>query len=103
MKWKLPRKLKKKIPYHKRSNKYWFEYYFFSRRLDVNAMEVCLTYPKWDKEKHEYEFDPKLFKRATNEQLLEWYKKHYPNDKLAHHFCKQNRHRWDKFATTSSI
>ena len=26
--------------------------------------------------------------------LLEWYKKHYPEDKLSHHYCKQNRKMW---------
>jgi hypothetical protein len=66
----------------------------FRRRVEVRCMEVILTYPKYSKETNEYEFDPKLAVKATNEQLLAFYKEHYPDDKLAHHFCKQNRHRY---------
>ena len=63
-------------------------------------MEVVITYPKWNHDEGKYgryEFDPKLAKPATNEQLLAWYKENYPNDKTAQMYCQQNRHRFDKF------
>jgi len=82
--FKFPRKLKKKIKKLPSwvTTKEWLEWYLFPKRIDVRAMEICITYPE----------NP-----ATNEQLLAWYQKYYPNDRLAHHFCKQNRHKWDKF------
>jgi len=103
IKFKMPRKMKKRLkksyqyPFLCRTEKAQWEWFFFRKRVEVRCMEVILTYPKYDKEKKEYEFDPKLAVPATNEQLLEFYKKYYPDDKLSHHYCKQNRHRWDKF------
>ncbi len=100
MKFKLPRKKKKKykkdcwFPIIKKEE---WEWYFFRRRVEVRCMEVILTYPNYNVEIGKYEFDPKLRVDATNEQLLEWYKKYYPNDKFSHHYCKENRHKWDKF------
>ena len=78
------------------NNKERWEWNCFERRVQVRCMEI-ITYPYYNKETNEYEFDPSLYKPATNVQLLERYKKWYPNDKLAHHYCKQNRHRWVKF------
>lgn len=101
--FKLPRKAKKKykkdnpIFYNCSREKERWEWFYFRRRVEVRCMEVILTYPEYNKETGKYEFDPKLAKPATNEQLLAYFKKHYPNDKLSHHFCRQNRHRWDKF------
>jgi hypothetical protein len=97
---KLPRKSKKKFkkdcPYSQ-IDKYSWEWFYFKRRVEVRCMEVTLLYPKYDIEQNKYEFDPKNAKIATNEQLLAFYKEHYPNDKIAHCFCMQNRHKWDKF------
>jgi len=104
MKFKLSRKRKKEFKkiLEKGGDSYskenW-EWYFFRRRVEVRSMEVILTYPDYNIETGKYEFDPKLRIDATNEQLLKWYKKYYPIDKLAHHYCKENRHKWDKFNT----
>ncbi len=81
---KLPRKFKKWIKKTTPSwvtSKEWLEWYLFPRRIDVRAMEVCLFYPRI----------------ATSSELFSWYKEHYPDDKLAQHFSKQNLHKWDKF------
>lgn len=86
MKFKLPRKRKKQ--YKKNHSKIYYskeyyEWFYFRRRVEVRGMEVILNYPK----------------TSTNKELLEWYQTHHPNDKLAHHYCKQNRHKWDKYNT----
>jgi hypothetical protein len=106
MKIKLSRKRKKKykkilkkvgISYSHMKNKEEWEWFYFRRRIEVRCMEVILSYPEYNIETGKYEFDPKLRIDSTNEELLEWYKKYYPNDKLSHHCCKENRHKWDKF------
>lgn len=55
-----------------------WEWFYFRRRVEVRCAEVFVDNP-------------------TNENLLKWYKEHYPEDKLSHHYCMENRHKWDKF------
>jgi hypothetical protein len=92
MKFKLPRKKKKQ---YKKDNSVFFdiqrdknnwEWFYFRKRVEVRNMEVILLYPE----------------KATDEQLLDWYKTHYPNDKLSHMYCIQNRHKWDNFNDSKS-
>ena len=103
MQFKLPRKKKKDFKKRGHMWKYYlsskcnWEAVMFPRRIDVRCMEIILTYPKLNMGTVEWEFDPNIANPATNEQLLSWYKEHYPNDKLAQHYCIQNRHKWDKF------
>lgn len=84
-KFKLPRKRKKQ---YKKDNypffSTWFykeswEWFYFKRRVEVRCLEVIMKYPD----------------KVGNEELLEWYKEYYPNDKLSHSYCIQNRHRFD--------
>ena len=58
-----------------------WEWFYFRRRVEIRGTEVALDNP-------------------TDEYLLIWYKKHYPEDKLAHHYCRQNRNKWDIFNET---
>lgn len=80
MNFKLPRKKKKEYlkKYSRRYrllfyNKAEWEWYYFRRRVEVRCMKVIINYPEL----------------ASKEELLKWYKEHYPNDKLAHHYVKQ--------------
>lgn len=89
-KFRLPRKKKKQFKkddflFKLHYNKECWEWFYFKRRIEVRCMEVILKYPA----------------KANDDELLEYYKKHYPNDKLAHHYCRQNRHKWDKFNSNS--
>jgi len=79
-KFKLSRKRKKQ--YQKDCKKYnypyfltksYWEWFYFKRRVEVRGMSVIILYPKI----------------ATENELLNWYKKYYPKDKLAQHYCKQ--------------
>lgn len=89
MKFKLSRKRKKQ--YKKDLPKYlwplWYskedwEWFYFRRRVEVRCMEVIM-------------FDyPRI---AYSTELLQYYKTNYPNDKLAHMYCMQNRHKYDKY------
>lgn len=54
---------------------------YFKDRKTVRYMEVCLNYPTL----------------STNEQILDFFKTFYPNDKKYHTLCLQNRHKWDNY------
>ena len=98
--FKVPRRDVKKITqsiYNCYKSKNDWELFYFERRIDVRCKEIILTYPDYDKITKKYEFDPSLAKPATNEQLLAYYKEYYPNDRLAHHYCRQNRHKYSNF------
>ena len=90
--FKLPRKKKKQykkdnpIFYNIQRDKANWEWFYFKRRVEVRNMEVIIDYPNI----------------LTNEQLLNWYITNYPNDKIDHMYCLQNRHKWDKFNNTKS-
>lgn len=58
-----------------------WEWFYFRKRVEIRGMEIIVEYPKI----------------ISSEELLKIYQDCYPNDKLAHTYCKENRHRWDKF------
>ena len=109
MKFKLSRKRKKQykkdLGYNSdilfslyKQKEYW-EWFYFRKRVEIRCIKIILNSPNYNRETNTYEFDPKLAKPATKEELLAWYKKYYPNDKEAHSYCLQNLNRWDKYNT----
>lgn len=89
-----------KILFSLNNNVKSWEWFYFKRRVEVQCMYTILgcqdtgyidkqtgKWIRYDKPKENY---------VNDEILLNWYKKHYPNDKLAHHYCKQNRIKYRK-------
>ncbi len=80
-KFKLPRKVKKQ---YKKDNRFFrvqydqvhYNWFKDSQRVRITAMRVILKYPEV----------------ATKEEMLAWYKEHYPEDKRAHQICEQLKH-----------
>lgn len=86
--FKLPRKKKKQYKkdnpfYNIQRDKENWEWFYFKRRVEVRGMAVIIDYPNV----------------LSDEQLLNWYRTYYPNDKIAQHFCRQNKNKWNKFNT----
>jgi len=59
---------------------YW-EWLMFERRIDVRCTQIVANYPK----------------TLTNEELLAWYKKYYPNDRESQMYARQNVSKWLKY------
>lgn len=72
-----------------------WEWFYFRRRVEVNSMFTilgCTEYGEINKITGKWvTYETPIEKHIDNDILLSWYKKHYPDDKLAHHYCKQNR------------
>ncbi len=84
-----PRKLKKKLRNHWRFAKgpIYVEIYedvFFKDRVRIRSMDCIFGYP-------------------PNDVLISWYETHYPDDKLAIHYCNQNRYNLNKIAYDNRI
>ena len=102
--FKLSRKRKKQykkdlgIFYNNNITREDWEWFYFKRRVDVRCMHTilgCPTNGEIDKKTGMWiTFEEPIQNYIDDDILLEWYKKHYPNDKLAHHYCKQNRNKW---------
>ena len=90
-----------KTEYSYRNNVYEWEWLYFRRRVEVNSMFTILGCPdngEIDKESGKWiRYDKPKENYVDDDILLEWYHKYYPDDKLSHHFCKQNRNKWNKF------
>ena len=78
-----------------------WEWFYFQRRVEVSSMFTVFNCPDngyIDKETGKWiRYEVPIQNSMTNEELLEWYKEHYPEDKLAQHYCMQNRTMWREF------
>jgi len=76
-KFNVPRKLKKKFkkdsPASYLSKENW-EWFYHKKRVVINGMKYIIKYPEI----------------ASDEEVLEWYLKHYPNDSTTLNYCRQN-------------
>ena len=97
-KFKLPRKRKKRFKkdrYVKSFKNYgglycvWRNYYSPELSM-VQAMGVVLGQPDLDLDTMKWSFPQSEAKSLSSKELYEWYKEHYPNDKLKQHYSKQN-------------
>ena len=81
-----------------RNNVYDWEWLYFRKRVKVRGMCTIKNSPDTGEIDEEtgiwIRFDKPKENYMDDDMLLEWYKKYYPNDKLSHHFCKQNRNKW---------
>lgn len=76
------------------SVEYW-NWIYHRKKVEVQSMYVIFNEPykgEVNKETGIWEkYEDPIKNSCSNEELLAWYKKHYPNDKLSHHWCKANR------------
>jgi hypothetical protein len=99
---KLSRKRKKQYKkdagvLYKPSREDW-EWFYFKRRVEIRCMYTilgCQDAGEIDKKTGKWiTYDIPKQNYVDDDVLLEWYKKHYPNDKEAQMYCKQNRNKW---------